>query len=92
MDQISLAANSINENDVLWVVTVPAIWKESAKNLMRKAAEAAELVTPDRSASLMLALEPEAASMWCLRTKQVELNKGDQYISTDGGGGTVYNY
>lgn len=30
----------INESEVLWVLTVPAIWNEIAKRFMRQAAEA----------------------------------------------------
>ncbi|KAI9343928.1 hypothetical protein DFJ73DRAFT_961055 [Zopfochytrium polystomum] len=64
LKQVRLATRAtINEDDVLWVVTVPAIWRESAKKLMREAAETGGLIRPGKSASLLLALEPEAASM-----------------------------
>ncbi|XP_033749379.1 heat shock 70 kDa protein 12A-like [Pecten maximus] len=46
---------------VHWVLTVPAIWHDKAKQFMRKAAEQAG-IEADR---LTLALEPEAASLYC---------------------------
>jgi hypothetical protein len=30
----------IEENEITWVLTVPAIWRESAKQFMREAANA----------------------------------------------------
>lgn len=30
---------SINDSDILWVLTVPAIWNDMAKRFMRQAAE-----------------------------------------------------
>lgn len=76
-----------SETDVLWVLTVPAIWDDSAKLLMRQAAVAAGLEMED--GQLMLALEPEAASLWCLASGGVSLEKDDVYMVVDCGGGTV---
>ncbi|KAJ3079384.1 hypothetical protein HK100_010436 [Physocladia obscura] len=78
---------SIFGKDVLWVVTVPAIWKESAKKLMRRAAEMAGMK------NLRIVLEPEAASTWVLslteNRKADKLKKGDVFIVADCGGGTI---
>uniref|UniRef100_A0A4W5RBW5 Heat shock protein family A (Hsp70) member 12A.2 n=1 Tax=Hucho hucho TaxID=62062 RepID=A0A4W5RBW5_9TELE len=52
-------------SDMTWILTVPAIWDASAKQFMREAATEAGLVTDLNSDSLILALEPEAASVWC---------------------------
>ncbi|WAQ99096.1 HS12A-like protein [Mya arenaria] len=49
------------ERDVHWVLTVPAIWDDSAKQFMREAAVEAGI----KSEHLSLALEPEAASLFC---------------------------
>lgn len=41
-DVIKHASNhvcNLNEGDFLWVITVPAIWKDAAKQFMREAAE-----------------------------------------------------
>ncbi|KAJ3108255.1 Heat shock 70 kDa protein 12A [Phlyctochytrium planicorne] len=88
--QIQNVNASILDSDVLWVLTVPAIWKQGAKRLMRDASVLGGLITTPNSASLMLALEPEAASMVCMREKGREtLKKGDIYIVADCGGGTI---
>ncbi|OWF55325.1 heat shock 70 kDa protein 12A-like [Mizuhopecten yessoensis] len=52
---------SLEGKHVHWVVTVPAIWNDKAKQFMRRAAEKAG-IEADR---LTLALEPEAASLYC---------------------------
>jgi molecular chaperone DnaK (HSP70) len=31
--------SGVEEKDITWVITVPAIWNDSAKKFMRKAAE-----------------------------------------------------
>ncbi|KAJ1565651.1 hypothetical protein HK096_000765, partial [Nowakowskiella sp. JEL0078] len=89
VSQITLASHQITPSDVLWVVTVPAIWKDGAKKVMREAACLGGLINSMNSESLMLVLEPEAASMWCLKNQHIELKSGDNYIIVDCGGGTV---
>lgn len=86
----------IRDTDIKWVLTVPAIWTDSAKNFMRKAAENAGIP----SDSLSICLEPEAAAVFC-RTVPckisaisstpdlVNFQKGDSYLLLDAGGGTV---
>ncbi|ETO01390.1 hypothetical protein RFI_36050 [Reticulomyxa filosa] len=44
--------------DVQWVVTVPAIWSNTAKNRMREAAILAELINESIPDHLMIAFEP----------------------------------
>ncbi|KAM9808700.1 heat shock 70 kDa protein 12A isoform 12-T12 [Syngnathus typhle] len=66
-----------DNNDVRWVITVPAIWKMPAKQFMREAAYKSGLVPRDNPEQLIIALEPEAASIYCrkLRLHQmVDLN------------------
>ncbi|KAK3094819.1 hypothetical protein FSP39_006636 [Pinctada imbricata] len=58
----------INE-DVRWVISVPAIWKASAKQFMRQAAYEAGLISPDCPDQLVIALEPEAASIYCRKLR-----------------------
>ncbi|RUS19155.1 hypothetical protein BC938DRAFT_475802 [Jimgerdemannia flammicorona] len=78
---------SCSERDVFWVLTIPAIWDDAAKLLMRQAAVAAELEKED--GQLVLALEPEAASLWCLASGGISLKEKDIYVVIDCGGGTV---
>ncbi|XP_052078814.1 heat shock 70 kDa protein 12A-like [Mytilus californianus] len=82
---------------VQWVITVPAIWDLRAKQFMRDAAKKAE-ISHDQ---LILALEPEAASIHCRRVPvgvQTEgdgrkiiaaMARGSKFIVLDQGGGTT---
>lgn len=84
-------------DEIHWVLTVPAIWDDSAKQFMREAAIEAGIDTNH----LSLALEPEAASLFCkyLPVEKVggagkettisSLAPGKRYVVLDAGGGTV---
>ncbi|XP_033632868.1 uncharacterized protein LOC117294526 isoform X1 [Asterias rubens] len=52
--------------DIRWVLTVPAIWKQPAKQFMRRAAYRAGIASSSCPEQLLIALEPEAASI-CIR-------------------------
>ncbi|KAG0311166.1 Heat shock 70 kDa protein 12A [Dissophora globulifera] len=74
-----------------YCLTVPAMWSDKAKDVMRQAAIRANIITeadhPDR---LMLVSEPEAAALYCERAcKQYDLVDGDRFLICDAGGGTV---
>ncbi|XP_060597969.1 heat shock 70 kDa protein 12A-like isoform X2 [Ruditapes philippinarum] len=58
---------------IRWVITVPAIWKASAKQFMRKAAYQAGIVSENRPDQLLIALEPEAASIYCRRLRMFHI-------------------
>ena len=76
---------------IKWVVTVPAIWEESQKNLMMESCKNAGLIDKNTDKSLFFALEPEAASMYCKINREIDRNyfeKGRYYIVCDLGGGT----
>ncbi|XP_053378885.1 heat shock 70 kDa protein 12B-like [Mercenaria mercenaria] len=87
-------ADVLEEDDILWVLTVPAIWNDAAKQFMRETAEDAGI----KRSKLMIALEPEAASLYC---RYLPVQKGDadcslasfkpgtKYIVLDAGGGTI---
>ncbi|XP_052819973.1 heat shock 70 kDa protein 12A-like [Mya arenaria] len=79
----------IEETDILYVLTVPAIWDDNAKRFMRDAAVDAD-IDPAR---LKLALEPECASIWCetlgTDVKGAVAIAGSQYMVVDLGGGTA---
>ncbi|KAM7408089.1 hypothetical protein PAMA_001984 [Pampus argenteus] len=60
---------SFDNNDVRWVITVPAIWKMPAKQFMREAAYKSGLVSRENPEQLIIALEPEAASIYCRKLR-----------------------
>ncbi|XP_045203759.2 heat shock 70 kDa protein 12B-like [Mercenaria mercenaria] len=83
-------------HEIHWVITVPAIWDDTAKQFMREAAINAGIETDH----LSLALEPEAASLFCkyLPVEKVKgatgggiscFAPGKRYLVLDAGGGTV---
>ncbi|XP_021109010.1 heat shock 70 kDa protein 12A isoform X4 [Heterocephalus glaber] len=63
------AGTDFENSDVRWVITVPAIWKQPAKQFMRQAAYQAGLASPENSEQLIIALEPEAASIYCRKLR-----------------------
>ncbi|XP_052816866.1 heat shock 70 kDa protein 12B-like [Mya arenaria] len=89
VDALHKQVDAIQESDILYVITVPAIWNDAAKRFMREAALEAGLDN-DR---IKLALEPEAASIWCQNINtsiKTDLSKaGIQYMVVDLGGGTA---
>ena len=69
-----------------YVLTVPAIWTDKAKDVTRRAAVKAGI--PE--SKLVLVTEPEAAGLYCATMcTQLDLREGDRYIICDAGGGTV---
>uniref|UniRef100_A0A8B9HJB5 Heat shock protein family A (Hsp70) member 12A.2 n=1 Tax=Astyanax mexicanus TaxID=7994 RepID=A0A8B9HJB5_ASTMX len=89
-------------SDATWILTVPAIWSAAAKQFMREAATEAGLVTESHPERLIIALEPEAASVWCKQlpsdgfmegdlteAEKIEQATGTQYMVVDCGGGTI---
>lgn len=97
---LQLAEGEIIENDIDFVLTVPAIWGDEAKLFMREAAIKAGIKTNQ----LTLALEPEAASIYCQHMYLVDkkdgssneddtfkrsVERGQKYMVVDLGGGTA---
>ena len=81
----------IAQNNIKYVVTVPAIWEDFQKNIMMEACINAGLIKEEDDKSLFFALEPEAASYYCLKNKSIDQNlmkEGNYYIVCDLGGGT----
>ncbi|XP_062582421.1 heat shock 70 kDa protein 12A-like [Saccostrea cucullata] len=82
----------LSKKDLRWVLTVPAIWGDAAKKFMRQCAIGAGIPTK----MLKIALEPEAASIYC-QFLPIEKNpegfgmtkEGTRYMVVDIGGGTV---
>uniref|UniRef100_A0A673ID40 Heat shock 70 kDa protein 12A n=1 Tax=Sinocyclocheilus rhinocerous TaxID=307959 RepID=A0A673ID40_9TELE len=63
------AGSDFDNADVRWVITVPAIWKMPAKQFMREASYKAGLVSRENPDQLIIALEPEAASIYCRKLR-----------------------
>ncbi|CAG2232442.1 unnamed protein product [Mytilus edulis] len=93
---LALDGTNVEMKDILWVLTVPAIWSDAAKRFMRNSAEKAGI--PENN--LKIALEPEAASIHSqyLPTKKLigaekqgftMTEPGTKYMVVDLGGGTA---
>ncbi|NWT05024.1 HS12A protein, partial [Mionectes macconnelli] len=61
--------SDFEKTEVRWVITVPAIWKQPAKQFMRQAAYKAGMASPENPEQLIIALEPEAASIYCRKLR-----------------------
>lgn len=89
------AVPDLRAGDIRWVLTVPAIWNDASKQFMREAAEKAGI----DSDSLLIALEPEAASICCrylpmntfkgVSSGFIPFAPGSKYLVFDAGGGTI---
>ncbi|XP_026856410.1 heat shock 70 kDa protein 12B isoform X1 [Electrophorus electricus] len=67
------SSSLLQRDEVRWVITVPAVWRQPAKQFMREAAYLAGLVSPDSHEQLLIALEPEAASIYCRKLRLHQL-------------------
>ncbi|KAH7639079.1 hypothetical protein HUG17_3112 [Dermatophagoides farinae] len=87
----------LTHDDIVWVITVPAIWSDQSKQFIRLAAERTGLICGEM---LRIALEPEVASLYCRKFLSNELRNsnskiqstfepGISYLIIDLGGGTV---
>ncbi|XP_071124900.1 heat shock 70 kDa protein 12B-like [Mytilus edulis] len=96
MKQIAKKDLPVKKTEITWVLTVPAIWSDPAKQFMREAAVTGGIP----NSQLMLALEPEAASIYCKHLPVERLaagaksalgafSPGTKYLILDAGGGTV---
>ncbi|KAI5856586.1 hypothetical protein BZA05DRAFT_204555 [Tricharina praecox] len=76
------------QSKVEWVLTVPAIWSDSAKDLMIQAARKAGF--GERGMDFELISEPECGATYALNVIQSNnLSLGDAFVLCDAGGGTV---
>lgn len=79
----------LSSMQISYVLAVPAIWTDKAKDLIRQAANRAGIPTR----SLTLITEPEAAALYCsIFRDAVELKPGDRFVVCDAGGGTVVRH
>ena len=91
IEQLVKSWEDIQESNIKWVVTVPAIWGDFEKSIMMEACQNAGIINENADKSLFFALEPEAASLYCFRNDSISkdhIKKGEYYIICDLGGGT----
>jgi len=74
---------SYKTEDIQWVLTVPAIWSPKAKQFMREAAYEAGIGSRDNPEQLLIALEPEAAAVFCTE-KKLDDPASDKNVSVEG--------
>ncbi|CAM9668792.1 unnamed protein product [Scytosiphon promiscuus] len=87
----STSGRPVSATDVNWVITVPAIYDDFAKNFMRQAAHEAGMIDKVGSTKLRLCLEPEAACL-AVATEDNPLTceaEGGYMMVVDCGGGTL---
>ena len=92
--QTSLSGDKLKKSDINWVLTVPVIWSDAAKQLMREATKQAK-IDMDK---LAIVFEPEAASVYCQHIpvqhskEKLDISKmpgGTQYLILDACDGTI---
>ncbi|OBS23303.1 hypothetical protein FPOA_03852 [Fusarium poae] len=73
------------------VITVPAIWKNYARDAMLEATQNAGITAPRRAGptTISFAPEPEAAALASICERAEDLEEGDVFVICDAGGGTV---
>eukprot|EP00243_Klebsormidium_subtile_P006773 TRINITY_DN2924_c0_g1_i2.p1 TRINITY_DN2924_c0_g1~~TRINITY_DN2924_c0_g1_i2.p1 ORF type:complete len:437 (-),score=77.34 TRINITY_DN2924_c0_g1_i2:1107-2417(-) len=77
------------EDSIQWCLTVPAMWSNKAKEVMKQVAANAGLVGPTNPHPVLIVLEPEAASIFANHHGQGGKEDHDRYLVVDAGGGTV---
>ena len=82
-----VGATVVSTTPIEYVLTVPAIWSESAQSKTRSCAERAGM---GLGRSLYLISEPEAAAIHALKaTRHIGWKVKDTFVVVDAGGGTV---
>jgi molecular chaperone DnaK (HSP70) len=89
-----ITKETVENAEIRWCLTVPAIWSDAAKQLMEKAAIKAGLISSQGGdlQRLLFALEPEAAAVYCIEEDKAlaqESKSGTRFMTVDCGGGTV---
>lgn len=86
-----IPAGQLKDEQILWCLTIPAIWKDEEKYFMRRAAIQAGLVTAseDDQERLLLVLAPEAAAIYCQEKDQQQIEVGTRFMVVDCGRNTV---
>ncbi|KAL5608920.1 hypothetical protein FOVSG1_003601 [Fusarium oxysporum f. sp. vasinfectum] len=83
-----LGSGLVDSTPLQFVITVPAIWSDSAKEKTKKACEQAMISVSEHHVHLVS--EPEAAAIYALHDLDMNgLDAGDTIVVVDAGGGTV---
>ncbi|KAI1295090.1 Heat shock 70 kDa protein 12A [Mortierella claussenii] len=82
---------SFEQQHIQYCLSVPAMWTDNAKAMMRQAALQAGMISPlDPPHRLLLISEPEAAALYCeKKCDQFSIGHGQRFMICDAGGGTV---
>ncbi|KAG0269748.1 hypothetical protein DFQ27_002164 [Actinomortierella ambigua] len=83
--------SSFEQRHIQYCLSVPAMWTDTAKAMMRQAALQAGMISPlDPPHRLLLISEPEAAALYCeKKCDQFSIGHGQRFMICDAGGGTV---
>ncbi|KAF9127078.1 Heat shock 70 kDa protein 12A [Mortierella sp. 14UC] len=83
--------SAFEQHHIQYCLSVPAMWTDHAKAVMRQAALQAGMITPmDPPHRLLLISEPEAAALYCeKKCDQFSIGHGQRFMICDAGGGTV---
>ncbi|KAF9103651.1 Heat shock 70 kDa protein 12A [Mortierella sp. AM989] len=83
--------SAFEQQHIQYCLSVPAMWTDHAKSLMRQAALQAGMISPlDPPHRLLLISEPEAAALYCeKKCDQFAIGHGERFMICDAGGGTV---
>jgi hypothetical protein len=77
----------INQAQIDWVITTPAVWSLRAKDDTLRCAEKAGM---GKGRSITIVSEPEAAAAYAIKMMEpLSLQVGDNIVVCDAGGGTV---
>ncbi|KAJ3433933.1 alpha kinase/elongation factor 2 kinase [Anaeramoeba flamelloides] len=81
----------INKETVQCVLTVPVIWEDKSKEIMRRAFHQAGLISSKNSPNLLFCYEPEVAALDFFQDQRNQLNQFNNKILlvVDAGGGTI---
>ena len=83
--KFKLPSSIIKSTPVEYIITVPAVWSDSAQAKTRACAAAAGM-----GKSLQIISEPEAAAIYALHARDPHsIQVGDTFVLCDAGGGTV---
>ncbi|KAN0033496.1 hypothetical protein ACTA71_007183 [Dictyostelium dimigraforme] len=91
MEKINgMSSTKVHQGDIQWVITIPAIWDDSSKQVMRTCANDAGLCSKDDKLSLMFSFEPEAGALDCIfeSSNGYSVLVGQKFMVIDNGGGT----
>ncbi|KAK6332125.1 hypothetical protein TWF718_002659 [Orbilia javanica] len=84
----------VDVTPIEFVLTVPAIWSDKARNLTKEAAKRAGFASR-KDDRIKLVSEPEAAAIYTIKStfdstrNASQLQVGDSFVMVDAGGGTV---